>query len=105
MTDDFPPDSAAAQASPFHALGLCAELVRAVQVAGFEHPTVVQQAVIAAALAGRDVLARADTGSGKTAAFGLPLLQRLHADRPERSARGNPVAGLVLAPPRGAGPP
>jgi len=100
MIDDIPADSAAAQASSFRALGLCAELLRAVQVAGFERPTPVQQAVIAAALAGRDVLARADTGSGKTAAFGLPLLQRLHADRPERSPRGNPVAVLVLAPTR-----
>jgi superfamily II DNA/RNA helicase len=100
MIDDIPTDSAAAQASSFGALGLCAELLRAVQVAGFERPTGVQQAVIAAALAGRDVLARADTGSGKTAAFGLPLLQRLHADRPERSPRGNPVAVLVLAPTR-----
>jgi ATP-dependent RNA helicase RhlE len=100
MTDDIPPDTAAAQASSFRALGLCAELLRAMQAAGFERPTAVQQAVIAAALAGRDVLARAATGSGKTAAFGLPLLQRLHADRPERSPRGNPVAVLVLAPTR-----
>jgi ATP-dependent RNA helicase RhlE len=100
MIDDIPTDSAAVQASSFAALGLCDELLRAVQVAGFERPTAVQQAVIAAALAGRDVLTRADTGSGKTAAFGLPLLQRLHADRLERSPRGNPVAVLVLAPTR-----
>jgi ATP-dependent RNA helicase RhlE len=100
MTDQIPAEAAATHEDPFLALGLCAELARAVQAAGFERPTAVQQAVIAAALAGRDVLARADTGSGKTAAFGLPLLQRLSDDPPERSARGNPVAVLVLAPTR-----
>jgi ATP-dependent RNA helicase RhlE len=96
MTADTPaePDTS------FAALGLCPELLSAVHAAGFERPTAVQQAVIAAALAGRDVLARADTGSGKTAAFGLPLLQRLRDSGPTRSPRGNPVAVLVLAPTR-----
>ncbi|HKP60155.1 MAG TPA: DEAD/DEAH box helicase [Polyangiales bacterium] len=59
-----------------------------------------QQAVIAAVLAGRDVLARAETGSGKTAAFGLPLLQRLDEHTRARSERGNPVSMLVVAPTR-----
>lgn len=75
-------------------------LLSAVQVAGFQTPTPIQSAVIAAVLAGRDVLARAATGSGKTAAFGLPLLQRL-LDAPRViGARGNHVAVLVLAPTR-----
>jgi superfamily II DNA/RNA helicase len=56
--------------------------------------------VIAAVLAGRDVLARAATGSGKTAAFGLPLLQRLLDEPQSRSMGGNPISVLVLAPTR-----
>jgi ATP-dependent RNA helicase RhlE len=85
---------------PFAALGLNPQLLLAVQDAGYPTPTPVQAAVIPAVLAGRDVLARAATGSGKTAAFGLPLVQRLLADPPARSARGNRVAVLVLAPTR-----
>ena len=85
---------------PFAALGLGSQLLAAVRAAGYQTPTPVQTAVIAAVLAGRDVLARADTGSGKTAAFGLPLLQRLLEQPHSRSARGNPVAVLVLAPTR-----
>jgi ATP-dependent RNA helicase RhlE len=85
---------------PFASLGLGPELLRAVQAAGYRAPTPVQAAVIPGVLAGRDVLARAATGSGKTAAFGLPLLQRLLDDPHARSARGNRVAVLVLAPTR-----
>jgi superfamily II DNA/RNA helicase len=84
----------------FESLGLRSELLRAAQAAGYEAPTPVQAAVIAAVLADRDVLARSQTGSGKTAAFGLPILQRL-LDRPRApTARGNHVAVLVLAPTR-----
>jgi ATP-dependent RNA helicase RhlE len=89
-----------AENHPFAALGLGEQLLLAVQDAGYAAPTPVQAAVIPAVLAGRDVLARAATGSGKTAAFGLPLVQRLLADPPARSARGNRVAVLVLAPTR-----
>lgn len=85
---------------PFAALGLSSHLLPAVQASGYETPTPVQVAVIAGVLAGRDVLARAATGSGKTAAFGLPLLQRLLDSPHARSARGNRVAVLVLAPTR-----
>jgi ATP-dependent RNA helicase RhlE len=85
---------------PFAALGLSSQLLLAVQDAGYPAPTPVQVAVIPAVLAGRDVLARAATGSGKTAAFGLPLVQRLLDDPPTRSGRGNRVAVLVLAPTR-----
>ncbi|HET8934584.1 MAG TPA: DEAD/DEAH box helicase [Polyangiales bacterium] len=85
---------------PFAQLGLHSELLSAVQSAGFQTPTPIQSAVIAAVLAGKDVLARAATGSGKTAAFGLPLLQRLLDEPRVPRARGNPVAVLVLAPTR-----
>jgi len=67
----------AARVGNFNELGLNAELVRAVEDLGFTRPTPVQAAAIPPALAGRDVLACAMTGSGKTAAFLLPILQRL----------------------------
>jgi superfamily II DNA/RNA helicase len=84
----------------FAALGLSAQVLQAVQSAGYHTPTPVQSAVIAGVLAGRDVLARASTGSGKTAAFGLPILQSLLDQPRQRSARGNRVAVLILAPTR-----
>jgi ATP-dependent RNA helicase RhlE len=86
--------------SPFEHLGLTAQLLRAVQLVGYSSATAVQAATIPAVLAGRDVRARAETGSGKTAAFGLPLLQRLCAQPRQHSARGNPVEVLILAPTR-----
>jgi ATP-dependent RNA helicase RhlE len=79
---------------PFHALGLHPNLLRAVKEMGFVRPTAIQDATIPAALAGRDVLASAETGSGKTAAFLLPIVHRL-IDTP----RGISHA-LVLAPTR-----
>lgn len=97
MTSSTPP-----QAPPhgsFASLGLAPELLQAVLRAGYERPTEVQVAAIPAVLAGRDVLARAHTGSGKTAAFGLPLLQRLGVARVQ-SGRGNHARMLVLAPTR-----
>ena len=84
----------------FATLGLGPDLLRAVEDAGYEEPTPVQSAAIPAVLSGRDLLARAHTGSGKTAGFGLPLLQQLLAQPRPRSARGNPIAVLVLAPTR-----
>lgn len=67
----------------FRDLGLRAELLRAVEAQGYTVPTPVQTEAIPAVLAGRDVLAGAQTGTGKTAAFALPILQLL-ADRPSR---------------------
>jgi ATP-dependent RNA helicase RhlE len=80
---------------PFGALGLSAPLTRALQELEFAQPTPVQTAAIPPILSGRDVLASARTGSGKTAAFILPLLERLAA-RAAESPR--PVAVLVLVP-------
>src|SRR5204863_424629 len=79
---------------PFTGLGLDPALLRATRELGFTRPTPVQQDAIPPALAGRDVLACAMTGSGKTAAFLLPIMQRLLAKR-----RGVTRA-LVLAPTR-----
>ena len=61
----------------FDALGLSPALLRAVRELGLTTPTPVQAAAIPPAMAGKDVLASAQTGTGKTAAFGIPLLERL----------------------------
>ncbi len=78
----------------FDALGLGPASLRAVRELGFTVPTPVQAAAIPPALAGKDVLASAQTGTGKTAAFALPILERLAA-LPRRKTRA-----LILAPTR-----
>ena len=81
----------------FASLGLSGSLARACAQAGFAQPTSIQQQAIPAILAGQDLLGLAPTGSGKTAAFALPLLQRLPA-----GSRGwrRTVRVLVLVPTR-----
>jgi ATP-dependent RNA helicase RhlE len=83
-------------ASPFTALGLPQPLVRAVLDEGYEIPSPVQSEVIPSALASRDVLACAQTGTGKTAAFVLPMLHLLSAS----ANRDRRVRALVLTPTR-----
>ncbi|HEX8782712.1 MAG TPA: DEAD/DEAH box helicase [Steroidobacteraceae bacterium] len=78
----------------FSDLGLEPGLVRAVAEKGYATPTPIQRAAIPAVLAGRDVLAGAQTGTGKTAAFVLPILQRLH------EPQGCAPRALVLTPTR-----
>jgi ATP-dependent RNA helicase RhlE len=80
--------------SQFDSLGLRPQLLRAVAELGFTEPTPVQTASIPPALSGRDLLASAATGSGKSAAFGLPLVQML-MDMPRGTTRA-----LILAPTR-----
>lgn len=81
----------------FAALGLSPALQQVCEAAGYGLPTAIQAQAIPAVLRGRDLLALAPTGSGKTAAFALPLVQRLLAARP-RGQRHIPV--LVLVPTR-----
>ncbi|WP_240462535.1 DEAD/DEAH box helicase [Myxococcus sp. CA018] len=82
----------------FDELQLHDTLLRAVKAEGYTTPTPIQQKAIPHALAGRDVLGVAQTGTGKTAAFALPILQRLSAKAPAGGAR--PVRCLVLTPTR-----
>jgi len=82
----------------FHTFGLSAELLRAVTEQGYREPTPIQTRAIPPILEGRDVLAAAQTGTGKTAGFTLPLLQRLATSSP-RAGRGA-VRTLILTPTR-----
>jgi ATP-dependent RNA helicase RhlE len=79
----------------FADLGLVPELLRALADKGYDTPTPIQSQAIPAVLSGRDLLAGAQTGTGKTAAFVLPILQKLKASEPNRSPRA-----LILTPTR-----
>ncbi|MCZ6727139.1 MAG: DEAD/DEAH box helicase [Acidobacteria bacterium] len=81
-----------ADSGDFASLGLSQPILDALTRLNFTHPTPIQAAVIPLALAGRDVIGLAQTGSGKTAAFGLPLA--------ERHQHGEGVRGLILSPTR-----
>jgi ATP-dependent RNA helicase RhlE len=85
----------------FDTLGLSADLLRTVAEEGYTEPTPVQEKAIPLVLAGKDVLAAAQTGTGKTAAFTLPILDRLrqHANTSFSPAR-HPVRALILVPTR-----
>ena len=95
----------------FDQLGLTPELLRSVVAQGYTEPTPVQSQSIPIVLAGRDLLASAQTGTGKTAAFVLPILQLLNANRPAprhlppgtnrpHGSTGLPIRCLVLTPTR-----
>src|SRR5262245_21476339 len=82
--------------SRFADLSLREELRRALSSLGYEEPTPIQREAIPLLLKKRDVLGQAATGTGKTAAFALPMLQRLHED----GGRRGHTSGLVLVPTR-----
>ncbi len=83
----------------FNELGLRAELIEAVVAKGYTQPTLIQSQAIPPILAGRDLMGGSQTGTGKTAAFTLPMLQRLAERRIESSKRTRPRA-LILTPTR-----
>ncbi|MGA7615301.1 MAG: DEAD/DEAH box helicase, partial [Thermoanaerobaculia bacterium] len=82
-----------ASTSPFSALGLSDSIVKTLEALGYESPTPIQEKTIPLLLAGRDVIGQAQTGTGKTAAFALPILQKIDPSRRETQA-------LVLTPTR-----
>ena len=114
LTSRPPADSTAGLIASFAELQLDGALLRAVQEAGYTTPTQIQAQAIPHVLNGRDLLGCAQTGTGKTAAFALPLLQRLAsgtntppppaADGPRRNGRpraaARPVRSLILSPTR-----
>lgn len=79
----------------FAGLGLAGEIIQGVDKQGWLHPTGVQAALIPVALAGRDVLGQSKTGTGKTAAFGLPIMHLLCT-----AEQRQPFASLILVPTR-----
>ena len=82
----------------FATLGLIEPLLRALETLGYKTPTPVQAQAIPAVLAGRDLMAAAQTGTGKTGGFALPLLQSLTMEGPKVAS--NMVRALVLVPTR-----
>ena len=92
-----PESRAAARPAGFAALGLSKSLVESTTALGYEEPTPVQRETIPLLLEGRDLLGQAATGTGKTAAFALPMLQRIE-DSGEAGRRH--ASGLVLVPTR-----
>ena len=85
----------------FDEFGLCAELLRAIAEEGYTEPTPVQSQSIPPILRGQDIMAGAQTGTGKTAAFTLPMLETLkqHANASVSPAR-HPVRALIITPTR-----
>jgi len=84
---------------PFSTLGLSPVICTPLSRIGYTHPTPVQAKCIPVVIAGSDLMARAQTGTGKTAAFGLPMIDRLLV-RDRRTARPSRPRGLVLVPTR-----
>src|SRR3954465_13496715 len=85
----------------FDSLGLRAELLRAVAEQGYTQPTPIQAQAIPVVLAGKDLLGAAQTGTGKTAGFTLPLLQLLSGKATgSHSPARHPVRALIITPTR-----
>ncbi|KAA9339037.1 DEAD/DEAH box helicase [Adhaeribacter soli] len=82
---------------PFSSLGLAAPLLKSIKEQGYQQPFPIQEQVIPAILAGKDVMGIARTGSGKTAGFALPILQQFQL---KQQARNRYIKALVLVPTR-----
>ena len=89
------------ESKTFASFGLHDSLMRAISEMGYETPTPIQTQAIPLVLAGHDVMGAAQTGTGKTASFGLPLLERLiPTANTSMSPARHPVRALVLTPTR-----
>lgn len=97
VTDPSPPGAGPVARPSFQSFGLSEPILRALEEAGFAEPRPIQVKAIPAALAGRDLVARAPTGTGKTLAFALPILERLGRGS-EAARQGTRVT--ILAPTR-----
>ena len=82
----------------FTDLSIEAPILRALAEEGYTEPTPIQEQAIPPAAAGRDLLGCAQTGTGKTAAFAIPILQRLSARQP--AGRPSPIRALIMTPTR-----
>ncbi|BBB30880.1 DEAD/DEAH box helicase [Neptunomonas japonica] len=82
---------------PFSNLGLCKSIVQAIEELGYTAPTPIQKQAIPIILSGKDLIATAQTGTGKTAAFVLPILEAFNK---ERTLRGKRIRALILTPTR-----
>lgn len=82
---------------PFSTFGLCEPILQAVSDLGYKQPTDIQNQAIPVILSGRDLIAAAQTGTGKTASFVLPILEKLNA---ERKLRGKRIRVLIITPTR-----
>ena len=78
-------------------LGLCNPIVKALEELGYTAPTVIQEKAIPIILSGKDLIATAQTGTGKTAAFVLPIVESFNK---ERQLRGKRIRALILTPTR-----
>ncbi len=83
----------------FKELGLNKPIVKAIEAQGYKNPTLIQEQAIPLVLEGKDVIASAQTGTGKTAAFALPILQNLF-DRQDASKKGKKIRALIISPTR-----
>lgn len=77
----------------FEDLGICPEILRAVEQMGFEEPSAIQKRAIPVMMEGRDLIGQAQTGTGKTAAFGIPMLEKI-------DPKNKKLQGIVLCPTR-----
>ena len=84
----------------FTQLGLSDAILRAVTELGYSTPTPIQVQAIPAVMAGGDLLAGAQTGTGKTAGFTLPILHRLSSIEKNPNIQGTPIRALILTPTR-----
>jgi len=89
---DLPQHPVSTTEGSFSPLGLTGPILKCIQEVGFVHPTPIQKEVIPIALEGKDIIALAQTGSGKTAAFVIPIAERL--------THGKGLRGLIVSPTR-----
>ena len=102
MNEPIPADESAEASNGFADLGLNNDLLKALSSLGYEEPTPIQREAIPPVLAGRDLLGQAATGTGKTAAFALPILERLHRGTRQDEPIASAASSITRRPCRAA---